>query len=83
MKTKLAVLIILTAFTLTTAQVRLGLKLGIMATDVNMQATSNVRDLEMPISRTLNFSGSVTLEYEFMKNLMGVRTAVEYAQKRI
>ena len=81
MKTKLAVLLIIMSFGLTTAQVRLGLKLGIMATDVNMKAASNASDLEMPTSRTLNFSGGVTLEYEFMKDLMGVRTAVEYAQK--
>jgi len=82
MKTRLITLLI-TLFVLqfTFAQVKLGVKLGVLATDVNVKASTNLQDLEIPTSRTINFSAGATLEYEFMEDILGIRTAIEYAQK--
>ncbi len=80
MKTKFVIVLFLFIQVLQ-SQVRLGVKLGLLATDVNIKAASNLDELEIPTARKLNYSGGITLEYEFLKGLMGIRSGIEYAQK--
>lgn len=80
MKTKL-LLILFFVSQLIQSQVRVGVKLGLLATDVNVKAATSLNELEIPTARKLNYSGGITLEYEFLQNLMGIRTGIEYAQK--
>ncbi len=63
------------------AQFKFGVKLGLTATNVNMNAATNLDDLELPTSRTLNFDGGVVFEYDLMPEILSIRSGLEYAQK--
>jgi hypothetical protein len=81
MKTKLLLVLFFSGFALLQAQIKVGVKVGVLATDVDFKAANSWQDLEVPTSRKLNYSGGVTFEYEFLKNLAGIRTGIEYSQK--
>ncbi len=81
MKKKLLLLLLLFISTFSKAQLKFGVKLGVLATDVNVNATSSLQDLEVPTTRKINYSGGVVLDYEFLPDLLGLRTGIEYAQK--
>ena len=63
------------------AQFRLGVKLGITATNVSINAATGLDDLELPTARRLNFDGGVIFEYDLMPDLLSLRSGLEYAQK--
>ncbi len=63
------------------SQFKFGVKLGLTATNVNMDAASNFNDLELPTARTLNFDGGIVFEYELMPEILSIRSGLGYAQK--
>ncbi len=64
-----------------TAQLKFGIKMGVTATDVNMNAVTSLNDLELPTARSLNYDGGIVLEYEFMHNLLSIRSGLDFIQK--
>ncbi len=63
------------------AQFKLGVKMGITASNVNMQATSDFDDLELPTARSLNFDGGIVFEYDLMPDMLAIRSSLDFAQK--
>ncbi len=65
----------------TMAQFKLGVKMGVTATNVSMNAATGLDDLELPTARRLNFDGGLVFEYDLMPDLLSIRSGLEYAQK--
>lgn len=63
------------------AQIKMGVKLGILATDVNFKAAGSWEEFEVPTARKINYSAGINFEFELMKDLFGLRTGLEFAQK--
>jgi len=63
------------------AQLKLGVKLGATATNVNFNATTELNDFEFPTAHRMNFTGGVVAEFDLMEDLLGLRTSIEYARK--
>jgi len=63
------------------AQVNIGIKLGIAATGVNVNATTNLDELDMPTARKLNYNVGLVGEFSLMKDMLALRTSLEYARK--
>jgi len=81
MKTKLLLLLFTFSVLSSQAQIGVGLKLGVLATDVNVKAASSFKELEIPTARKLSYSGGMVLNYEFLPQIMGISTGIEFSQK--